>query len=187
MSTWYSQAKVDDLLAALSNTLSNLITGKADQASLSTVATTGAYGDLTNKPAIPATAADVGAVPAGRTVNGYPLSANVSLAKGDVGLSNVDNTADANKSVQSATRLATARTINGQSFDGTANIAIPTSAFPTFACFVSWDGTGSQPVRPVTAAGQPVIYICPAQPTSGGSVTGAGNAVAGLDLWFRTS
>ena len=48
--------------------------------------------------------------------------------KSDVGLGNVDNTADANKSVLyattagSATKLQTARTIWGQSFDGTSNV-----------------------------------------------------------------
>jgi hypothetical protein len=48
----------------------------------------------------------------------------VTLVKADVGLSNVDNTSDANKEVLSATKLTTARTINGTSFDGTANITI---------------------------------------------------------------
>lgn len=45
---------------------------------------------------------------------------NVTAA--DVGLGNVDNTADANKSVASAATLTTARTIDGVSFDGSANI-----------------------------------------------------------------
>jgi phage-related tail fiber protein len=40
----------------------------------------------------------------------------------DVGLGNVDNTADNAKSVLSAAKLTTARTINGSSFNGTANI-----------------------------------------------------------------
>lgn len=64
---------------------------------LATVATTGAYSDLTGKPTIPSTAADVGAVPTTRTVNGHALSADVTLAKADVGLGNVDNTADSAK------------------------------------------------------------------------------------------
>ena len=46
----------------------------------------------------------------------------VSLVKGDVGLSNVDNTADLVKSVASAATLTTARTINGTSFNGSENI-----------------------------------------------------------------
>ncbi|HKM45540.1 MAG TPA: hypothetical protein VJY12_08805, partial [Dysgonamonadaceae bacterium] len=48
-----------------------------------------------------------------------------NVTKAQVGLSNVDNTADSAKNVLSATKLTTARTIAGVSFDGTANIAIP--------------------------------------------------------------
>lgn len=48
----------------------------------------------------------------------------VTLVKSDVGLGNVDNTADASKAVLSATKLTNSRTINGVSFDGTANISI---------------------------------------------------------------
>lgn len=46
----------------------------------------------------------------------------ITLTKTDVGLGNVDNTADGDKSVFSAGRLTTGRTINGTSFNGTANI-----------------------------------------------------------------
>lgn len=49
----------------------------------------------------------------------------VVLTKSDVGLGNVDNTADANKVVASAAKLTTARTIGGVSFDGTTNINLP--------------------------------------------------------------
>lgn len=48
----------------------------------------------------------------------------VTLVKGDVGLANVDNTADSAKNVASAAKLTTARTINGVAFDGTANITV---------------------------------------------------------------
>lgn len=47
-----------------------------------------------------------------------------SVTKAQVGLGNVDNTSDADKAVLSATKLATARTIAGASFDGQANIDI---------------------------------------------------------------
>lgn len=51
----------------------------------------------------------------------------VVLTKGDVGLSNVDNTSDANKAVLSATKLATAQTLaigsTGKSFDGSAALS----------------------------------------------------------------
>lgn len=46
----------------------------------------------------------------------------VTLDKSDVGLGNVDNTADANKTVDKANTLVTARTIDGVSFDGSAVI-----------------------------------------------------------------
>lgn len=45
------------------------------------------------------------------------------LTKASVGLGNVDNTADTNKEVLSATKLKIARTLWGQSFDGTTNIS----------------------------------------------------------------
>ena len=56
------------------------------------------------------------------SVNGY--TGSVTLTKTDVGLGNVDNTADANKAVLSATKLTTARNINGVAFDGTAAITV---------------------------------------------------------------
>lgn len=46
------------------------------------------------------------------------------LTKAHVGLGNVDNTADSAKSVSSAATLTTARTINGVSFNGSANITV---------------------------------------------------------------
>lgn len=66
----------------------------------------GSYTDLTSKPTIPTTAADVGAVPTSRTVAGKALSANVTLVKADVGLASVDNTSDAAKPVSSAAQTA---------------------------------------------------------------------------------
>lgn len=61
---------------------------------------------------------------------------DVTLTKSDVGLGNVDNTADASKEVLSATKLATARTINGVSFDGSSNITVLSD---------NSDGTASTP------------------------------------------
>lgn len=60
----------------------------------------------------------------------------VTLTKTDVGLGNVDNTADSAKSVASAAKLTTARTIalsgaatgTATSFNGTANITIPVTS-----------------------------------------------------------
>ena len=59
---------------------------------------------------------------------------NKTITKSDVGLSNVDNTADSQKSVLSAAQLTTARTITlagdatgSTSFDGSANVTITTT------------------------------------------------------------
>ena len=64
----------------------------------------------------------ISAVSGVSSVNGR--TGDVTMGKSDVGLSNVDNTADSVKVVASAGKLTTARTINGKSFDGTANISI---------------------------------------------------------------
>lgn len=56
--------------------------------------------------AVTLTAADVSAVPVTRTVAGKPLTSDVTLAKTDVGLSNVDNTSDSGKPISAATQTA---------------------------------------------------------------------------------
>jgi hypothetical protein len=70
-------------------------------------------------------------VEAGAQVNAVTSVAGktgvITLAKADVGLSNVDNSADSAKNVATAATLTTARTINGVSFDGSANITISDS------------------------------------------------------------
>ena len=48
-----------------------------------------------------------------------------SVTKAQVGLGSADDTADAAKNVMSATKLTTARTLNGASFDGQANVVVP--------------------------------------------------------------
>lgn len=60
-----------------------------------------------------------------------------ALSKSKVGLNNVDNTADSAKNVLSASKLTTARNINGVAFDGTNNITITaTIGFPQWSsCF----------------------------------------------------
>ena len=72
-----------------------------------------------------------GYVPTTRKVAGKPLTGDVTLAKSDVGLANVDNTADAAKNVLSATKLTTKRQISlsgdatgSVQFDGSANAEI---------------------------------------------------------------
>lgn len=80
---------------------------------------------------------------------------NVNITKANIGLGNVDNTADANKSVShaaTATKLATARTINiqdssatntgtGASFDGSGNATIKLPA--TIKANITGNCTGS--------------------------------------------
>jgi hypothetical protein len=56
------------------------------------------------------------------------VKTDLALVKGDVGLGNVDNTADASKVVLSAATLTTPRTINGTSFNGSANITVTAAA-----------------------------------------------------------
>lgn len=69
------------------------------------------------------------AVPKTTTINGHTLNSDITITKSDVGLGNVDNTADADKEVLSATKLATARDIqtdlssnSAASFDGSADV-----------------------------------------------------------------
>lgn len=68
------------------------------------------------------TAASAAAKKVGKDALGHVVLGE-ALTKSDVGLGNVDNTADSNKNVLSATKLTTARTIDGISFDGTADIS----------------------------------------------------------------
>jgi len=102
-----------------------------NEANLATVATSGSYNDLSGKPTIPTidpdtvidanyvatdnnfTNADhtkLAGIAAGAEVNVVTSVASktgaVTLVKGDVGLGNVDNTADANKPVSTATQTA---------------------------------------------------------------------------------
>jgi hypothetical protein len=65
-----------------------------------------------------------------KTLTNPVINNPTGISKANVGLNLVDNTADANKSVFSATKLATARTINGVSFDGTADITISAAPDP---------------------------------------------------------
>lgn len=85
------------------------------------------------------------------TVNGHELSANVTLTKADIGLSNVDNTADANKVVASAGKLTTPRNIalsgnatGTASFDGSQDISIAvTVTESSHATRADQDGSGN--------------------------------------------
>lgn len=60
-----------------------------------------------------------------KTLTSPVVNSPTGIVKGDVGLGNVDNTADASKNVNSAATLTTARNINDTSFNGSSNINIP--------------------------------------------------------------
>lgn len=111
----------------------------------------------------------------------------VTLGKGDVGLGNADNTPDAEKSVASAARLVTARTIDGVSFDGTEAIthygtcstAAATAAkvvnLPGFALVTGAEATvmftvtntAANPTMNVNGTGAKAIYYRNAAITAG--------------------
>jgi len=77
---------------------------------LATVATTGAYADLTGKPTIPTLTSQLTNDSGFLTTNAVSSVAGktgvVTLVKADVGLGNVDNTSDANKPISTATQTA---------------------------------------------------------------------------------
>lgn len=96
---------------------------------------------------------DTSRVPTTRTVNGHALSANVTVTKGDVGLGNVDNTADASKKVASAGKLTAAANIDGVDFDGSADVVrygVCSTDAGTAAKTVTLEG--STPFKLVTGA-----------------------------------
>ncbi|MFZ2560600.1 MAG: hypothetical protein WAW91_03160 [Candidatus Nanoperiomorbaceae bacterium] len=109
-----------------SSSLNAALDTKANTSDLSNVATSGSYDDLINKPNIP-------------EIN-YPVTSvntkagDVTLTKADVGLAHVDNTADADKPVSTATQTVLSskqdtlvsgtnlKTINGSSLLGSGNV-----------------------------------------------------------------
>lgn len=111
---------------------------------LATVATTGAYADLTGKPTIPTLTSQLTNDSGFLTTNAVSSVAGktgvVTLVKADVGLGNVDNTSDANKPISTATQTAlnakqntlvsgtNIKTINTQSILGSGDITIGGSA-----------------------------------------------------------
>ena len=107
------------------------------------------------------TAAQVGAVPSSRTVNGKALSANISLTKADVGLGNVDNTSDTNKPISTATQTALNGKANTSHTHAAGDITSGTLA-------VARGGTGQTTLTPaVTTKGVRQIYAGTADMTAG--------------------
>jgi hypothetical protein len=104
---------------------SGLYSDLTSKPTLSTVATSGSYADLTNKPTIPTV--PVTSV-AGRT-------GDVILTSSDVGLANVNNTADSAKPVSTAQQTA-------------LNLKVNTSSLATVATSVSYTDLSNKPTIP---------------------------------------
>lgn len=83
-----------DLSKPVSTATQTALNLKATTSTLSTVATSGSYADLLNKPVIPT-------VPVTSVAS---RTGDISLTKADVGLTNVDNTSDTAKPVSTATQ-----------------------------------------------------------------------------------
>lgn len=66
---------------------------------------------------------DTSRVPTTRTVAGHALSADVTLVKGDVGLGNVDNTADVDKPISTAQQTALNGKVDKKTGYGLASVA----------------------------------------------------------------
>ncbi len=88
-------------------------------ADLKTVAFSGSYNDLSNKPSIP-----VAVTVKGNAESAY-RTGNVNITPANIGLGNVNNTADADKSVNYAASAGNADTVDGHHFN--------------------WSGQGGQP------------------------------------------
>ena len=114
---------------------------------------------------------------------------------GDYGLSNVDNTADADKTVNKANQITTARYIDGVSFNGSANIhhrATVTMSSSTFVyesgssnCKIKVNGTGFTPAEGA------VLYVAfsgtPTLPSGASNTTPVSFRVNGTDATISYS
>jgi hypothetical protein len=104
------------------------------------------------------------------------LTGDVAAAplKTSLALDKVDNTADAAKNVLSASKLTTARTLNGVPFDGTANITVPVDP-ATDALYEKVANRGvASGYTPLDASGLvPAVHLPPAVDTSGFEETAA--------------
>jgi hypothetical protein len=114
-----------------------------------------------------------------KTLTSPVVNTPTGIVKGDVGLGNVDNTADAAKAVLSATKWTTARNLAGNSVDGSANVAFAnkfivqgtTDTGLSDAQFLGALGTGI--VKNTTSTGVLSIAIAADFPTLNQNTTGS--------------
>jgi phage-related tail fiber protein len=142
--------------------LTTVVSGKANVSSLAAVATAGTFASLTSKPTTISGYGIIDALTLGSTVG---AAAGVASAGVATTAAHSDHVHPLQTSVSgnaaTATALATARTINGVSFDGSANITIP------FANLAS---------KPTTISGYGITDALTLGSTVG---TAAGTAAAG--------
>lgn len=120
---------------------------------------------------------NIGAAPIARTVNGHALSSDVVVDKADVGLSNADNTSDADKPISNATQTAlgskvdknpsiTAGTSPKVSYDAkgliTAGHSLAAADIPDIsATYVTVSGTGRANRNVITGSDGNIVYAVP--------------------------
>ena len=105
----------------------------------------------------------------------------VTLVKGDVGLGNVDNTADSVKSVASAAVLTTARTINGVSFNGSAAITVTANTTNALTIGTGLSGTSFNGGSAVTIAiDSTVATLTGTQTLTNKTIAAGSNTISGL-------
>jgi hypothetical protein len=98
----------------------------------------------------------------------------VTLVKADVGLGNVDNTADSTKSVASAATLTTARNINGVSFNGSDNITVTANTTNALTIGTGLTGTSFNGSSAVTVAiDSTVVTLTGTQTLTNKTIAGA--------------
>ncbi len=179
-----SLANVDNTSDAnkpISSATQTALNAKANTSALATVATSGSYADLTNKPTIPtladATASVKGIVQLTGDLSGTAASPTVpglsakepsvasgttsqfyrgdkswqTLDKTAVGLANVDNTSDANKPISSATQTALNAKANTSHTHAESDITNLTTDLSAKAPLASPTFTGT-PAAPTAAA-----------------------------------
>lgn len=175
---YYTDERVDDRVYSLIQAGGNITIVYDDVNGIMTISandTSVSWSEVTDKPAIEAHIAD----------SNNPHN----VTKAQIGLSNVDNTADAAKNVLSASKLTTSRKINGVNFDGTSDVVIPaaidfTKPFQNAPAFSKVSAASlSIPIGTSVKVGAAVITVAGAAYAL--SLNNAG--VGGLDTGAKTA